>query len=1138
MAETVLGLLTVEVPQPGTQVERRLALLDQFCYAHEEEDFRDSEEAYAHFLQETGGEVCAARFLSRSLRQVAWDGTSEAAFALHHSLRLLVDPQRLLAKDREEGGRSSLGKKEPPDAQQWEVFTLLVERLHTLLRRAFVAGDIFFGTKELRLLLNCIYIHLIVARDIGLDVHKELGFAWLRNRTSDDVWQAPPQAEYDDLPSSISSQRSCTSSTNMIDDYLPVFPMIMALLIDAGKFSVPLKKIVLLAHLLLEMGLGRSVDTPEMRRGIGMVEKMQKGGGDVHLEEGAVKSRGEEGEAGGGAGSNLGMGPLMDESLDADVDCAIKETLDSATTSARNSPPKGRPPLLPTPSSDSTSSASAAATYDFQSFSALCAHERKLRDKFPARQFAAASRPIPRAIEEALALLERDKMNFLRHVTLTTTQIAELMNKYPLVYEMWAELQRESMVTDDGRNSNNLDRQINKEPSDSDSLDLVVFCQFFGPRLSDFCIFLLRLLLTSCHYGSAFSAGVDILRETEPDLPEQATGGVQETSDGGLESYRQREIVANGISRILFILLRKMRDQAFGGDAIGEERDRLVQSTDAFTVFSRTVFDSNGILVLLKYLNGEFTTPLEVRHPTLLPFVRHLLRIHTLYLNHQKSRGKRKGSLEEQLVLRLYYDSVFDDGEATSQDETSQEDSETTASSGDEDRSKSPPVTLSLPPMQTSPFRWALVSCACLLECLYLLCVDWPDRVQRVLVHYKAPFILKKIALALPDGYLKMMKLQLRVLSRKWKTQNMPLCSDIYVRLTTPEAGGGEMVKGGVGRGSRYFDQAVLFEELGDDMTNTGAAAADDDIKDSNSSNSESCTKTFSNPKLLGYDEAFRVLTSDTASEDASVEKETEDATTTTTLSATNIIANNKESLARTSSSSSSRYMNSPKPRKPPRRRPVFVPLIEEFLAEAGEDACPTDDEETPAARREQAELHLPLSAVALRSGWKLQRAAKLYYDMLDKGSVLQCETLEKVPFLHPGCMKEEEEKCSSSSSKNINLLATSAASSMGTITMGSKQKEQQENQHEHEMKTTDTSSTPFQQLSPLEKYRFVDAALLSEELDSLALEEEHSYCGYSQMFSLEDLDTTNDESNYMLDLTSTQRRNEEALTGDDWLLV
>ena len=41
---------------------------DQFCYYSEEEDFRDSEESYAHFLQETGGETCPEKFLIHSLQ--------------------------------------------------------------------------------------------------------------------------------------------------------------------------------------------------------------------------------------------------------------------------------------------------------------------------------------------------------------------------------------------------------------------------------------------------------------------------------------------------------------------------------------------------------------------------------------------------------------------------------------------------------------------------------------------------------------------------------------------------------------------------------------------------------------------------------------------------------------------------------------------------------------------------------------------------------------------------------------------------------------------------------------------------------------------------------------------------------------
>lgn len=86
---------------------------------------------------------------------------------------------------------------------------------------------------------------------------------------------------------------------------------------------------------------------------------------------------------------------------------------------------------------------------------------------------------------------------------------------------------------------------------------------------------------------------------------------------------------------------------------------------------------------------------------------------------------------------------------------------------------------------------WPACATLRLVEVLYLLCKDSPERVRRYLIHYKAPFILKRLHRIenqqVQTLVLKLLKKQIRYLPRKWKQANMKAISAIYsVVPTTP----------------------------------------------------------------------------------------------------------------------------------------------------------------------------------------------------------------------------------------------------------------------------------------------------------------------------------------------------------------
>eukprot|EP00392_Amoebophrya_sp_AT5.2_P017838 g18259.t1 len=310
-------------------------------------------------------------------------------------------------------------------------------------------------------------------------------------------------------------------------------------------------------------------------------------------------------------------------------------------------------------------------------------------------------------------------------------------------------------------------------------------------ELGDVCIFLLRLLLTSCHQSnSTFSAGVDLLEELygreRPDdsLSPDNTPPIEDP-----EAHRQREVVAFGCGRLLRFLLHA----AF---CTNTHQPHL---HDAFSLFSRTLFDSNGILVLLKYLNQEFSsgTPEQMAGAGIgnegvgeAPGAGVL--------------GSRSGSssffsvgglLEKRLgSLGIVEEAGKGDAEKRTQEAASiincncdEDDADAALASpprsqhsGRDDTPQNSPKIPPLPEPET-PAKLQALTCRDLLDCLYLLSVDQPERVRKILLHYKAPFILKRFAFTEKERYLRLMKLQCR--------STVPLVDDFLLDQPSSELG-------------------------------------------------------------------------------------------------------------------------------------------------------------------------------------------------------------------------------------------------------------------------------------------------------------------------------------------------------------
>lgn len=171
------------------------------------------------------------------------------------------------------------------------------------------------------------------------------------------------------------------------------------------------------------------------------------------------------------------------------------------------------------------------------------------------------------------------------------------------------------------------------------------------------------------------------------------------------ETHRHREIMAAAVSGVILILLKLARK------SIPEQ----------FSSLAQLITDSNGALVVLKFLNQDLSSTMEPRDP------------HPVM-----------ACLQTKLQLASHSCIV----------------------------------------------SWPVCATMRLVEVLYLLCKDSPERVRKYLIHYKAPFILKrlhKIENQQVQGLvLKLLKKQVRYLPRKWKQANMKSISAIYSLVPMP----------------------------------------------------------------------------------------------------------------------------------------------------------------------------------------------------------------------------------------------------------------------------------------------------------------------------------------------------------------
>lgn len=241
---------------------------------------------------------------------------------------------------------------------------------------------------------------------------------------------------------------------------------------------------------------------------------------------------------------------------------------------------------------------------------------------------------------------------------------------------------------------------------DSDESSAAIWHRLYAsmlPRLTELVVLLLRLLLTSCSNVDTYSGIVDFARERK------AAEHAQAHEFNEAEAQRHREILAAAVAGVILILLKSAR--------------RF--SSEDFAFLSQLLAESNGALVVLKYLN---------QNPDVCS------------------------------------------GQDTSGEPL-------------------PPVLPCLQAASAAGRRLPLSSCfwqACgtlrLVEVLYLVCRDCPERVRKYLIHYRAPFILKRLnRVESPHAQrlvLKLLKKQVRYLPRKWKQANMKAISAMYLQVT------------------------------------------------------------------------------------------------------------------------------------------------------------------------------------------------------------------------------------------------------------------------------------------------------------------------------------------------------------------
>lgn len=229
------------------------------------------------------------------------------------------------------------------------------------------------------------------------------------------------------------------------------------------------------------------------------------------------------------------------------------------------------------------------------------------------------------------------------------------------------------------------------------------------PRLGENVVLFLRLLLTSCYNVENYPGVIDMARERHATAIADDAGNERELMvpfekvmpSEAVEANRHREIMAAAVSGIILILLKQARKSV----------------SEQFSSLAQLITDSNGALVVLKFLNQDLSSAMEPRDPSPVMACLQLARRNTS------------------------------------------------------------PSTAWVP-------SWPACASLRLVEVLYLLCKDSPDRVRKYLIHYKAPFILKRL-MRIENQHvqglvLKLLKKQVRYLPRKWKQSNMKAISAIY----------------------------------------------------------------------------------------------------------------------------------------------------------------------------------------------------------------------------------------------------------------------------------------------------------------------------------------------------------------------
>eukprot|EP00820_Chromera_velia_P004824 Cvel_17787.t1-p1 / transcript=Cvel_17787.t1 / gene=Cvel_17787 / organism=Chromera_velia_CCMP2878 / gene_product=hypothetical protein / transcript_product=hypothetical protein / location=Cvel_scaffold1439:2328-15700(-) / protein_length=3046 / sequence_SO=supercontig / SO=protein_coding / is_pseudo=false len=238
-------------------------------------------------------------------------------------------------------------------------------------------------------------------------------------------------------------------------------------------------------------------------------------------------------------------------------------------------------------------------------------------------------------------------------------------------------------------------------------------------------------------------------------------GNLSESSPEYLqaEATKHREILAAAVAGILLILLK---------------RARYSPAPEQFSSLTQLIADSNGALVVLKYLNQDVISGGPPAPPP--PG------------GAQGQQGNAQGQGGQQ-------------GEGQGQGQAQ-----------GHGQGQNPPggAVEVLPAQSTPPLpvlsvlknpnnwvksgcfpapNWNGVALLRLLRVLYFLTKDSPERIRKYLVHYKAPFVLRRLHRhedrETQRVSMKLLKRQMRYLPKKWKQTNMRTVSSVYTCVPT-----------------------------------------------------------------------------------------------------------------------------------------------------------------------------------------------------------------------------------------------------------------------------------------------------------------------------------------------------------------